>query len=102
MSRRMDTVRWAACALEFFVLYLLGVTPNLLPAVAGVLPVPLAAAAIAAASASGLGLSATRLSVVRTQAAMDAAFSREERVTLVGSTIPLCRLPSARSLRTPA
>ncbi|MBR4888637.1 MAG: rod shape-determining protein MreD [Clostridia bacterium] len=49
MSRRMDTVRWAACALEFFVLYLLGVTPNLLPAVAGVLPVPLAAAAIAAA-----------------------------------------------------
>ena len=44
--------------------------------------------AIAAASASGAGLSATKLSVVSTQAAMDAAFSREERVTLVGSTIP--------------
>ena len=47
-----------------------------------------AAAAMAATSASGLGLSATRDSVVSTLAAMEAAFSREERVTLVGSTMP--------------
>ena len=47
-----------------------------------------AAAAAAAASAAGSGLSTTRDSVVRTQEAMEAAFSREERVTLVGSTMP--------------
>ena len=40
------------------------------------------------ASAAGSGLSTTRLSVVSTQEAMEAAFSRLERVTLVGSTIP--------------
>ena len=45
-----------------------------------------AAAALAAAASSFL--SATRLSVVRTIAATEAAFSRAERVTFVGSTIP--------------
>ena len=51
------------------------------------MPPPWAAAAMAA-SALGSGLSATRDSVVRTQEAMDAAFSRAVRVTLVGSTMP--------------
>ena len=49
---------------------------------------PWAAAAAIAASALGSGLSATRDSVVRTQEAMDAAFSSAVRVTLVGSTMP--------------
>ena len=49
---------------------------------------PWAAAAAAAASAAGSGLSTTRLSVVSTQAATEAALIRLERVTLVGSTIP--------------
>ena len=52
------------------------------------MPPPWAAAAAMAASAAGSGLSTTRDSVVSTQAAMEAAFSREERVTLVGSTMP--------------
>ena len=47
---------------------------------------PIAGAAVAAPS--GAGLSATRVSVVRTIAAMLAAFCRAERVTLAGSTIP--------------
>ncbi len=49
MRGRMDTVRWLAYALEFFVLYLLGATPYFFPAVQGVLPVPLVAAALAVA-----------------------------------------------------
>ena len=42
----------------------------------------------AAGGAGGWGLSATRLSVVSRMADTEAAFSRAERVTLVGSTIP--------------
>ena len=42
----------------------------------------------AGAGGSFSGLSATRVSVVRTMAAMEAAFCRAERVTLAGSTIP--------------
>ena len=38
--------------------------------------------------ASGSGLSVTRVSVVRTIAAMDAAFCSAERVTFAGSTMP--------------
>ena len=53
------------------------------------IPPMLPAAAAAAASAAGSGLSTTRDSVVRMQAQMLAAFSRAERVTLVGSTMPL-------------
>ena len=41
-----------------------------------------------AAGAAGAGLSATRASVVSRVAAMEAAFCRAERVTLVGSTMP--------------
>ena len=51
-------------------------------------PACAAAAAAAFAAAASSFLSATRLSVVRTIAATDAAFSRAERVTLVGSTMP--------------
>ena len=43
---------------------------------------------MAGAGAAGAGLSATRDSVVSRVAAMEAAFCRAERVTLVGSTIP--------------
>src|SRR5699024_7052816 len=42
----------------------------------------------AGAGAGGSGLSATRDSVVSTMEATEAAFSRAERVTLAGSTIP--------------
>ncbi len=42
----------------------------------------------AGAGAGGSGLSATRDSVVSRTAATEAAFSRAERVTLVGSTMP--------------
>ena len=45
----------------------------------------------------GSGRSATRLSVVRTIAATLAAFSRAERVTLVGSTIPASIISSTYS-----
>lgn len=41
-----------------------------------------------AAGAGGSGRSATRLSVVSTISATEVAFSRAERVTLVGSTMP--------------
>ena len=47
-----------------------------------------AAAAAAFAAAASSFLSATRLSVVSTIAATEAAFSSAERVTLVGSTMP--------------
>lgn len=60
------------------------------------MPAPPAAAA-AAASAAGSGLSATMDSVVRTQAAMEAAFSRAVLVTLVGSTMPE-RIKSSRKV----
>ena len=40
------------------------------------------------AGGAGSFLSATRLSVVSTMAAMEAAFCSAERVTLVGSTMP--------------
>ena len=43
----------------------------------------------AGAGAAGSFLSATRLSVVRTIEATEAAFCRAERFTLVGSTMPL-------------
>ena len=49
MRGRMDTLRRLAYGLGLFVLYLLGATPGLFPAVEGVLPVPLAAAALAVA-----------------------------------------------------
>ena len=48
------------------------------------IPPPIAAAAAAGSGFSGI--SATRLSVVNTMAAIDAAFWRAERVTLAGST----------------
>ena len=44
--------------------------------------------AVGAAGAGGSGLSVTRLSVVSSTPATEAAFSRAERVTLVGSTMP--------------
>ncbi len=43
---------------------------------------------LAATGAGGSGMSVTRLSVVRTTEAMEAAFSRALRETLVGSTMP--------------
>lgn len=49
MMRRMNGVRWFAYGLGLFVLYLLGATPGLFPAVKGVLPVPLAAAVLTVA-----------------------------------------------------
>lgn len=54
------------------------------------MPPPCAAAIAAAfaASACGSGLSVTRLSVVRTMAATEEAFSSAERVTFVGSRMP--------------
>jgi len=45
----------------------------------------------------GSGRSATRLSVVSTISATDAAFSRAERVTLVGSTIPAAIISSTKT-----
>ena len=50
--------------------------------------IPPMSGAGAATGAGGSGLSATRDSVVSRVPAMEAAFSRAERVTLVGSTIP--------------
>ena len=49
------------------------------------------------AGAGGSGRSATRLSVVRTIAATLEAFSRAERVTLVGSTMPASIISSTYS-----
>ena len=55
--------------------------------------IPMPGSGAGAMGAGGSFLSATRDSVVRTIAATDAALSRVQRVTLVGSTIPLvsCR-----------
>ena len=46
----------------------------------------------------GSGLSATRDSVVSTMAATEAAFSRAERVTLAGSTMPAAIMSTYSSL----
>ena len=53
-----------------------------------IIPMPPMSGMAGAAGAAGAGLSATRDSVVSRVAAMEAAFCRAERVTLVGSTIP--------------
>ena len=47
-----------------------------------------AAVAVAVSASSSAGLSATRVSVVSSSAAIDAAFATAERVTLTGSTTP--------------
>ena len=52
----------------------------------------------AGAGAGGSGLSATRDSVVSTMAATLAAFSRAERVTLAGSTMPAAIMSTYSSL----
>ena len=52
----------------------------------------------AGAGAGGLGRSHTRLSVVKTIAAMLAAFCRAERDTLVGSIMPLSAIMQYSSL----
>ena len=44
---------------------------------------------LAATGAGGSGMSATRLSVVRTMAATEEAFSKADLHTLVGSTMPI-------------
>ncbi len=62
------------------------------------IPPPMPAGAAGAAGA-GSGLSATRVSVVRTRAAMEAAFWRAVRVTLAGSTIPALTMSTYSSLR---
>jgi len=51
-------------------------------------PMPPVGSPMGGAGGVGSFLSATRLSVVSTMAAMEAAFCRALRVTLVGSTIP--------------
>ncbi len=62
------------------------------------IPPPMPAGAAGAAGA-GSGLSATKVSVVRTRAAMEAAFWRAVRVTLAGSTIPALTISTYSSLR---
>ena len=52
-----------------------------------------------AGAAGGVGISHTRLSVVRTIAAMEAAFWSALRVTLVGSIMPLSSITQYSSLR---
>ena len=51
--------------------------------------------------ASGLGISATMLSVVRKTEATEAAFSSAERVTFVGSMMPLATMSVYSVVRPP-